>query len=487
MTAPKPSSASSAPTIVWLRKDLRLADNQALTAAAAAGPVIPVFILDDVFETTLGAAAKLRLKLSLEALSRDLAQAGAPLILRRGDALSVLREVIAETGAKAVTWTRLTDGAALDRDRRVKAALTEDGVSAKSHGGFTLVDPWTVKTGAGTQFKVFTPFWRAVSARDIKRPLPRPATFEGVQGVASDALDDWRLEAEMGPAAEALACQIQAGEGAALNKLDAFLDGPAPRYAEDRDQMGLPNAVTQLSDNLAVGEISPRTIWWALMATGDTPGHDATRRQIVWRDFAHHLLFHDPEMETKCWRREWEDFAWADENDAARKWKAGRTGIDIVDAAMRELWVTGRMHNRARMIVASVLTKNLLVDWRVGEAWFRHTLIDWDPANNAMGWQWVAGCGPDASPFFRIFNPATQAEKFDKSKTYRRRWLHQGEGAKSFKAMWPKSDVTLTLESPPLMVDLKVTRQAALSAWEDMKQRRDEKASSEKASIEESA
>lgn len=486
MTALKPSAASDrpagAPTLVWLRKDLRLADNHALSAAAQAGPVIPVFILDDVFETTLGAAAKLRLKLSLEALSADFARMGAHLILRRGDALSVLRDLIAETGAKAVTWTRLTDGAALERDKKVKAALTQDGVRAESFGGFTLLDPWTVKTGAGGQFKVYTPFWRAVSARDIERPLPRPASIAGVDGVRSDGLAEWRLEAEMGPAAGALAAKIEAGEAAALQKLDAFIDGPAAEYADKRDLLAETHAVSQLSDNLAVGEISPRTVWWALMTTGDTVGHEAARKQIVWRDFAHHLLFHDPEMETKCWRREWEDFAWEGDNDAAAKWKAGRTGIDVVDAAMRELWVTGRMHNRARMIVASVLTKNLLVDWRVGEAWFRDTLIDWDPANNAMGWQWVAGCGPDAAPFFRIFNPATQAEKFDKSKVYRSRWLGAGKGAKQFRDMWPASDVTLALESAPLMVDLAATRRAALAAWEDMKNRRDETAS-----IEESA
>ncbi len=474
MTAPKPS-----PTIVWLRKDLRLADNHALTAAAAAGPVVPLFIFDEVFETTLGAAAKLRLKLSLEALSDDLAKAGAPLVLRRGDALATLRGLIREIGAKSVMWTRLTDGAALARDRNVKAALTEDGVEATSFGGFTLLDPWTVKTGAGGQFKVFTPFWRAVSLRDIERPLPPPRTIRGLRDVPSDNLATWRLEADMGPAAAQLSAQIKAGEQAALTRLDGFLDGPVVSYADNRDQMGLPNAVTQLSDHLAVGEISPRTVWAALLAAGDSRGHEAARRQIVWRDFAHHLLFHDPQMETRCWRREWEDFDWQGENDAARKWKAGRTGIDIVDAAMRELWVTGRMHNRARMIVASVLTKNLLVDWRVGEAWFRHTLIDWDPANNAMGWQWVAGCGPDASPFFRIFNPATQAEKFDKSKSYRSRWLGRGAGARSFREMWPSSDVTLDLETPPLMVDLATTRRAALAAWEDMKQRRDAKASTE--------
>ena len=484
MTASKPSDSATfgAPTLVWLRKDLRLADNHALTAAAAAGTIIPVFILDDVFDATLGAAAKLRLKLSLQSLSDDLAKAGAPLILRRGDALTVLRDMIGETGAKSVTWTRLTDGAALKRDRRVKAALAEDGAQVESFGGFTLLDPWTVKTGAGGQFKVYTPFWRAVSQRDIERPLPRPRKIEGVKGVASDDLDDWALETEMGPAANALAAEIRAGEAAALKKLDSFLDGPVGNYHDDRDQMGKPDAVSNLSDHLATGEISPRTVWWALMAAGDRPGHEAARKQIVWRDFAHHLLFHDPEMEAKCWRREWEDFDWSGESEAAKKWKAGLTGVDIVDAAMRELWVTGRMHNRARMIVASLLTKNLLVDWRVGEAWFRHTLIDWDPANNAMGWQWVAGCGPDASPFFRIFNPDTQAEKFDKSGAYRDYWLGDGEGAKKFRDMWPTSDVTLDLESPPLMVDLASTRRAALAAWEVMKNRRDEEAS-----IEESA
>ncbi len=480
MTVPNPSSTP--PTIVWLRKDLRLADNHALTAAVAAGPVIPVFILDDVFEAALGAAAKLRLHLSLEALARDMATAGAQLVLRRGEALAVLRGLIRETGAKSVMWTRLTDGPSLTRDRAVKVALTDDSVETTSFGGFTLLDPWTVKTGAGGQFKVFTPFWRAVSLRDVERPLPPPGHIPGLQGIQSDDLAAWRLTADMGPATKALSRQIEAGEQAALSKLDAFLEGPVINYADNRDQMGEPGAVTQLSDYLAVGEISPRTIWWALLAAGDTRGHEAARRQVVWRDFAHHLLFHDPEMETRCWRREWQGFAWNGETEAASKWKAGRTGIEIVDAAMRELWVTGRMHNRARMIVASVLTKNLLTDWRVGEAWFRQTLIDWDPANNAMGWQWVAGCGPDASPFFRIFNPDTQSEKFDKSRAYRDYWLNNGQGAKLFRDMWPASDVAFIIESPPLMVDLATTRRAALAAWEDMKQRRDDKAS-----IEESA
>lgn len=475
MSSTKPSITSGDPvTVVWLRKDLRLADNHALTAAASRGRVVPVFIFDDVFDQSLGAAARLRLTLSLQSLSRDLADAGAPLILRRGDALTVLRDLAHEAGADAVMWTRLTDGPSLERDKAVKTALTDDGLTATSFGGFTLVDPWTVKTGSGGQFKVYTPFWRNVSAREIERPLPRPATLRGVGDIATDTLASWRLDAPMWPTADALAGQIVAGEAAAHDRLAAFVDGAAARYGDDRDQMGLKDATSGLSDYLAVGEISPRTVYWALLTGGDTAGHEAARKQVVWRDFAHHLLFHDPAMEHRCWRQEWEDFDWQGENEAAAKWKAGRTGVAIVDAAMRELWVTGRMHNRARMIVASLLTKNLLVDWRVGEAWFRHTLIDWDPANNAMGWQWVAGCGPDAAPFFRVFNPDTQAEKFDKSKAYRSYWLNTGEGAKNFRATWPKTDVTLALESPPLMVDLGTTRKAALTAWNDMKRRRDE-------------
>lgn len=452
-------------TILWFRKDLRLTDNPALCAAVARGDVLPVFILDPVTDDALGAAARLRLHLSLAAFSNSLAQRHAPLVLRRGDALEVLRDLVRETGADAVMWTRLTDGAALDRDKKVKAALNDDGLTVESHGGFTLLDPWEVKTGAGEAYKVYTPFWRAVCQKDIPRPLaPSQPLSSSDADIASDDLDQWGLCDAMGPAADKLAAGIDAGEEAALDKLDDFLSR-AGRYGDDRNALAK-HGTSHLGDHLALGEISPRTVWAKLEAHG---GADAAMRQIVWRDFAHHLLFHDPEMETKPWRREWSAFPWRDDNADAEAWRRGETGVDVIDAAMRELWVTGRMHNRARMITASYLTKNLKTHWRVGEAHFRETLIDWDPANNAMGWQWVAGCGPDASPFFRIFNPETQAEKFDPDGKYRKKWLGKTQYAQDFIAMRPKSTEVKARSRVNGLVDLKQSRQTALDAWKDMR------------------
>lgn len=457
-------------TILWLRRDLRLDDNPALSAAAERGAVLPVFILDDVFDATLGAAARLRLHMSLQALSGALEARGLPLILRAGDALETLRALVKETGADAVHWTRLTDGPSIERDKAVKAALKKDGVEAESFGGFTLLDPWRVKTGAGEPYKVFTPFWKALSAETIPAPVSAPSRLTAPK-IIPDAgkLSALDLRAAMGPAADALAARIFAGEAAARDRLDDFLDERGARYADRRNDLD-GDATTGLSDHLALGEISPRRIWAEMDRAGGDRGVEAARRQLVWRDFAHHLLFHDPEMETTNWRREWSAFPWKKDNKAAAAWKAGRTGVDIVDAAMRELWVTGRMHNRARMIVASYLTKNLMTDWRVGADWFRDTLIDWDPANNAMGWQWVAGCGPDAAPFFRIFNPETQAEKFDSSGDYRNRWLGDTPEARAFEETWPRSDVTSVLAPRPGMVDLKAQRERALAAWRAMRE-----------------
>ena len=453
-------------TLLWCRKDLRLTDNPALTAALARGPVIPVFILDPETDNALGAAARLRLYLSLQAFSASLAKKGVRLILRKGEALAVLRDIVAQTRADAVMWGRLTDKAALARDKTVKAALKDDGVHVESHDGFTLLDPWTVKTGSGGPYKVYTPYWRAVAQREIPRPLAPPTQFSTPEvSATSDDLNDWGLCDAMGPAANALSNQISAGEGAALDQLDQFLGHAAARYSDARNMLAV-NGGSSLSDSLAVGEVSPRTVWAKLEAHGAA---GPVMRQIVWRDFAHHLLFHDPEMETLPWRREWSSFPWRDDNEDAEKWRRGETGVDVIDAAMRELWVTGRMHNRARMLVASYLTKNLMTHWRVGEAHFRETLIDWDPANNAMGWQWVAGCGPDAAPFFRIFNPETQAEKFDPGAKYRQKWLGKTQYAQDFMEMRPKSKPVSPRKDVTPLVDLKTSRQAALDAWKTMR------------------
>lgn len=457
---------TSSPTIVWFRRDLRIADNAALSSAAADGQVIPVFVLDPVIDTQLGAAARLRLEASLFALGRELEAAGAPLILRRGESLPALLALAEETGARTIRWTRLTDGPSLERDRTIKAALKDKGLKAESHDGFTLLDPWAVKTGANEPYRVFTPFWRALMGREVPRPLPRPK-LTGAPSPASDRLEDWTLAAPMGPAAQHLAAAFEAGETAALARLDAWLDGPAKGYDRNRDRLDMPEAGTNLSPFLALGEISPRQVWAAMDRAEGARGVESARRQLVWRDFAHMLLFHDPAMERESWRRDWAAFPWRGDNEDAERWRRGETGCAVIDAAMRQLWATGRMHNRARMLVASYLTKHLLTDWRVGEAHFRETLIDWDPANNAMGWQWVAGSGPDAAPFFRIFNPETQAEKFDPKGAYRDFWL-KGAGAETFRAMRPKSWGAAPTRAKPL-VDLAAGRKRALEAWGEMR------------------
>lgn len=422
---------SQSPVLVWLRRDLRLADHPALTAAVETGrPVIPLFIHA---ADGLGAAAEWRLGQAVEAMAKQLAAIGSRLILRQGDAKQVLEQVIADTGATDVYWMRQYDPACVDRDTALKTALSDQGVTARSFPGFLLHEPWTVATGQGGPYKVYTPYWRAVRGRDVPAPLPAPGKLPAPkEWPDSAAFDDLNMGQAMNRGAAVLAQYSQAGEQAAQDQLAAFLDGPIADYANARDNLGQPGA-SDLSAALTTGEISIRTLWHAGQRAREegAQGAEVFLKQLVWRDFAWHLLWHFPQLPANCWRPEWEDFPWATDPQTpeVQAWQQGRTGVDIVDAAMRELFVTGRMHNRARMIVASYLTKHLLVDWRIGAAWFADCLCDWDAASNAMGWQWVAGCGPDASPYFRVFNPETQAQKFDPKGAYRRRWLAEGQAS----------------------------------------------------------
>lgn len=428
-----------APLILWFRRDLRLADNPMLTAAALTGrAVIPLFILDPETEA-MGAAPRWRLGLALEAFAQSLAARGLRLVLRKGAALEVLRGVVAETGATGVMWGRLYDPAARARDGAVKAALKAEGLGAESFPGFLLHEPWTVSTGEGGVYRVFTPFWRVLRGREVGFALPEPRALR-LPGAwpASAALADWALGRGMNRAAPVVAAHQAVGEAAALGRLDRFL-GVIGGYQAGRDRLDLP-ATSGLSENLTWGEIGPRQVWQAgfrALQEG-AAGAETFLKELAWREFAWHLAFHTPHILTRTWREGWEGFPWAGESALAEAWRRGQTGEPVVDAAMRELWVTGRMHNRARMIAASYLTKHLLTDWRIGQAWFAETLTDWDAASNAMGWQWVAGCGPDAAPFFRIFNPATQAEKFDPEGRYRHHWLAPGAaGARQFLAAAP--------------------------------------------------
>ncbi|GAA3875344.1 deoxyribodipyrimidine photo-lyase [Celeribacter arenosi] len=467
--------------IWWIRRDFRLLDNPALVAAARAGNVIPVFIRDDLVDA-LGAAPKWRLGLGLEKLDQTLAERGGRVVYRSGDALSVLIDLADETGAREVHWNRLYDRGAIERDTAIKEALTTRGLAPTSHNGHLLFEPWSVKTKAGGMYKVYTPFWNAVREIAVAPPQKRAeVTWQADapdQWPQSEDLAEWRLGAAMERGAQVVANHAHVGEMAALERLDRFTDERVNAYKERRDFPSVA-ATSGLSENLTYGEISPRTIWHAGQRAMEEGAQGAQHflKELVWREFAYHLLFHEPDLPTQNHREGWDDFPWNTEDNRPDvvAWKQGRTGEPFVDAAMREMYVTGTMHNRARMIVASYLTKHLLTDWRIGRAWFEECLIDWDPASNALGWQWVAGCGPDAAPYFRIFNPEAQIGKFDPDHKYLNAWIAEGQdeppaSALSFFDAVPKQwNLSPRTPYPDRIILLKQGRERALSAYQTLR------------------
>ena len=431
--------SDTAPVLMWFRRDLRLSDHAALTAACEAGqPVIPVFINDPLVER-LGAAPKWRLGLGIGALAESLEDKGSRLVLRRGDALEVLQDLIAETGAAAVFWSRLYDPDSIDRDGKIKETLKDADIDARSFGGHLMFEPWTVETKTGGYYKVYTPFWNAVKNVGVGAPRATPSSIPAPKSWPdSDDLDSWQMGAAMDRGADVVRPFVQLGEQSAQARLGSFIAHGVAGYKDNRDIPGM-DGTSNLSENLSLGEISPHQCWHAGQRALDEgkAGAETFLKELVWREFAYHLMHHTPRILDRNWREEWEAFPW---NEDARKsevwaWKKGRTGIPFVDAAMREMYVTGRMHNRGRMIVASYLTKHLLTHWRIGMEWFEDCLIDWDPASNAMGWQWSAGSGPDATPYFRVFNPASQLDKFDPKGVYADKWIAEGRARPSATAL----------------------------------------------------
>ncbi|WP_394196656.1 cryptochrome/photolyase family protein [Litoreibacter albidus] len=466
---------SNTPILFWMRRDLRLSDHEGLSAAAETGrPVIPVFVMDEVVETH-GAAPKWRLGLGVEHFAGVLQDIGSRLILRRGPALDVLRDLVSETGAGAVWWSRAYDPAAVARDKKVKGALSDDGIDAQSFKGHVLFEPWTVETKTGGYYKVYTPMWKNVRSRDLAKDLPEVKALEAPdKWPSTDKIADWNMGADMQRGADIVAKHVVVGEQAAQARLADFVDENIADYTAARDNMAT-RGTSMLSENLTYGEISPRQCWhagWRALHDGKS-GAEVFLKELVWREFAYHLAYHTPRIVDKNWREEWDDFPWKDDERAAeiKAWKQGRTGVQLVDAAMREMYVTGYMHNRGRMIVASYLTKHLMTHWKVGQAWFDDCLIDWDPASNAMGWQWSAGSGPDATPFFRVFNPETQAEKFDPNRTYRARYLaelfsdHGQEARDYFDAIPASWNMSPKDDYPKPVVGLSEGRQRALDAY----------------------
>ena len=482
------SPKTAAPSIVWFRQDLRLADNPALQAACDRGaPVLPVFILDDETPGTWrsGAAARWWLHHSLSSLSQDIEALDASLCLRRGKAEAILPALAAEIDAGAIYWNRCYEPFAFQRDKTLKAALKAQGLHVESFNGSLLHEPWEITTGQGGPYKVFTPFWKAMLAQPAP-PAPRPApeTLDGLSNVPGEALEDWALLPSKPDWAGGLRDAWTPGEQAAKLRLQEFLTEDASAYPDRRDNPAT-IGTSRLSPHLHWGEVSPRQVWHAgkLAIAADTAGESGVMgflRQLGWRDFSNVLLYHWPDFPERSWKTDFDSFPWRDDEAAFKAWCRGRTGYPVVDAGMRELWHTGWMHNRVRMITASFLIKHLLIPWQKGEAWFWDTLVDADLANNAAGWQWVAGSGADASPYFRIFNPITQGEKFDPKGAYIRRWVPELAKLpdtylnKPWEApadVLAAAGVKLGETYPHPLVDHKAARARAMAGYEEMKKR----------------
>jgi len=455
--------------IFWFRRDLRLADNPGLRAALERyDRVLPLYLWspEDEGEWAPGGASRWWLHHSLASLDDSLRGLGSRLLLRSGPAAETLLALVRESGAEAVFWNRLYDPALVPRDTTIKDRLRDMGVEASSSQAALLFEPWTLATGKGEPYRVFTPFWKAALKQpEPDAPLPAPAALKAPaswpQGVSLETLglspqQRWH---------ESLAQHWQPGEPAALTRLEAWCEGALDRYGEGRNRPDR-DETSGLSPFLHHGELSPRQAWHAAGAHRDKLAErdlDTWLRELGWREFAHHVLYHFPRTPTEPMYEKYAAFPWREDHAAMlAAWQQGRTGIPLVDAGMRQLWATGWMHNRVRMVVASLLVKNIRAPWQAGARWFWDTLVDADLASNTLGWQWSAGSGADAAPYFRIFNPVTQGEKFDPEGRYVKRWVPE-------LADLPSELVHRPWERPPAdypapIIDLKRSREEALAA-----------------------
>jgi deoxyribodipyrimidine photo-lyase len=478
------------PTIMWFRNDLRLADNPALHEARETGqPLLCVFVLEeDNGLRQLGAASRWWLHHSLAALRADLETAGARLDIVSGEAGSIIPALVEAAGAGALMFNRRYGRSAAKLDERIDTAVSGLGCEVASFNGRLLHEPWEIKTKAGGSYGVYTPFWKAsLAMEDPGPPLPRHHKFEGApypsHGPRRVALDDLHLLPSKPNWSEGWDKTWTPGEAGAAARLRDFLKSDLADYADERNKLAS-RGTSRLSPHLRFGEISPRTILAEVRKAetkASTRGAEVFLAEIGWREFDYHVLHHHPDVADENLHRQFDRMPWEKLSKAELDaWKKGRTGYPVVDAGMRELWATGYMHNRVRMITASFLIKHLLCDWRIGERWFWDTLCDADPANNTMNWQWVAGSGADAAPFFRIFNPVTQGEKFDPEGDYVRRWVPELAklNGKTIHAPWTltpmelaAADIELGKNYPRPMIDHKQARQRALDAYETVKGR----------------
>lgn len=456
------------PSIVWFRDDLRATDNPALRAAAEDGAAVALYVLDEESPgiRPLGGASRWWLHHSLLALREDLAALGVPLLLRRGPAAEIVRETATAMGSGSLYWNRRYGEAERTLDAGIKAWARESGMHSESFQASLLHEPWAVTTKQGGPFKVFTPFWRTVSVLDFRDPLEAPEPGRGFSGrlPESEELDTWGLLPRNPDWSAGLAESWQPGSAQAHELLDDFVQHGLADYSVNRDRPDLPGS-SRLSPFLRWGQLSPFEVRHAQQGRRREPGDGAAvfASELGWREFCWHQYFHHPDLATANLRPGFDHYPWAwpggqgagplgevtEAADLLRAWQEGRTGFPMVDAGQRQLWHTGWMHNRVRMVSASLLVKNLGIHWQVGEQWFWDTLVDADPASNPANWQWVAGSGADASPFFRIFNPVTQAAKFDPDGRYVGQWIPE----------------LSTADYPEPVVDLKASRREALDAY----------------------
>jgi deoxyribodipyrimidine photo-lyase len=472
------------PVIVWLRQDLRLADQPALAAAVASGhPVLPVYVLDDgLHPLAPGGASRWWLHHSLAALAGDLQRRGGTLILRRSATPGRVIEALAnELEAAAVYWGRRYDSTEIEQDTALKQRLAAAGIAAKSFNSSLLFEPWAIETQSGRPYQVFTQYWRACrSAPEPNAPLPAPAKIPAPASLpASDVLEDWSLRPTRPDWARDFRPVWRPGEAGAAARLEEFLEDRLHGYKTERDRPDR-DGTSGLAPHRRCGESAPRQIWHAVrrhLATAKHPPDadaDQFLAEIGWREFSYSLLYHHPRIAREPLKPQFADFPWQRDAQALDAWQRGMTGYPIVDAGMRQLYATGWMHNRVRMIAASFLIKHLLQPWQDGERWFWDTLVDADPASNAASWQWVAGSGADASPYFRVFNPVLQGKKFDPDGDYVRRWVPElaGIDRSITHEPWITEDLPSRHTSkggagayPSPMIDLMAGRHRALAAF----------------------
>ena len=464
--------------IVWFRNDLRLSDNPALVKAVHTGNVLPIYIYDDANpkEAQPGSASRVWLHHSLKSLNKSLDNR---LAFFKGDPLDLIPKLVAQYQISHVFWNRQYEPWAIARDKLVKKCLKESKLNVESHNGSLLWEPWNINKADGTPYRVFTPFYLkgCLSSTEPRKPIPEPKNIKYIEHQERNALDEIGLLPQT-PWHKSLLSHWKIGEKGAQKRLQNFIDNGISRYKEGRNFPSKPY-VSYISPHLHFGEISPNQAWHKARDLPADSNVDHFCSELGWREFSHNLLFHNPELPKKNLQTKFDNFPWSTNRKLLKAWQRGLTGVPFVDAGMRQLWTTGTMHNRVRMVVGSFLVKNLLLDWRHGERWFWDCLFDADLANNSAGWQWVAGCGSDAAPYFRIFNPVTQGQKFDGAGTFIRQYIPEISNLpdKYLCNPWEapndilnEANIELGVTYPKPIIDLSSSRSLALEAFASTKE-----------------